>query len=126
MSAMVCLELSVALWVVHVLIQAGLGNTAFPPGYLFTSRDAPVQAKGVMYGRAERALANYVENLGPFVAADLGLIVAGHGAGFGPTLWILCRIVYIPLYLFGVIYARTAAWGLSVVALIMMLVKLSF
>jgi uncharacterized MAPEG superfamily protein len=41
-------------------------------------------------------------------------------------LWILCRIVYIPLYLFAVTYARTAAWGLSLVALVMMFAKLAF
>jgi uncharacterized MAPEG superfamily protein len=126
MSATVCLELSVVLWLAHVVIQAAFGNVELPLGYLFTPRDAPTQAKGVMFGRATRALANYVENLAPFVALDLGLIVTNHGAGFGPTLWILCRIIYIPLYLFGVTYARTAAWGVSVVALIMMLRRLAF
>ena len=126
MSALVCLELSVVLWLVHVLVQGALGNSALPAGYLFTPRDAPPQAKGVMFGRATRALANYVENLGPFVALDLGLIVAHHSAGFGPTLWIVCRIIYIPLYLFGVVYARTVVWLVSVVALIMMLSRLAF
>ena len=126
MSALVCLELSVVLWIAHVLIQGAFGNIALPPGYLFTPRDAPPQAKGVMFGRATRALANYVENLTPFVALDLGLIVTHHGAGFGPTLWIVCRIIYIPLYLFGVVYARTAVWLVSVVALIMMLIRLAF
>ena len=126
MSALVCLELSVVIWLAHVLVQGAFGNIALPAGYLFTSRDAPPPVKGVMFGRATRALANYVENLTPFVALDLGLIVTHHGAGFGPTLWIVCRIIYIPLYLFGAVYARTAVWMVSVVALIMMLSKLAF
>jgi uncharacterized MAPEG superfamily protein len=125
MSEILCLELSVVLWLVHVLVQAGVGNVALPFGYLFTSRDTPPAAKGVAFGRATRALANYVENLGPFVALDLGLIVTGHHDGYGPTLWILARAIYIPLYMFGVIYARTAAWGASIVGLIAMLVRLA-
>ncbi len=126
MSNLVCLELSVVLWLVHVLIQAGFGTAAFPPGYLFTSRDTQALAKGVMFGRATRALANYVENLVPFVAVDLALIATNHDGGLGATLWILARIVYIPLYLFAVNYARTAAWGVSLVGLIMMFAKLAF
>jgi uncharacterized MAPEG superfamily protein len=126
MSELVCLELSVVLWVVHVLIQAGFGTSTLPAGYLFTPRDTPAQARGAMFGRATRALANYVENLVPFVALDLALIATHISGGFGPTLWILARIVYIPLYLFAVTYGRTAAWAISVVGLVMMFTRLAF
>jgi uncharacterized MAPEG superfamily protein len=81
----------------------------------------------VSYGRATRALANYVENFTPFVALALALIVtqrAGGAGALGATIWVLARIVYIPLYLFGVIYARTAAWAISIVGLVMMLWRL--
>jgi uncharacterized MAPEG superfamily protein len=127
MSELTCLELSVALWLVHVLIQATVGNIELPFGYLFTSRDKPVAARGLLYGRATRALANYVENLTPFVAVALALIVTqrtGGSGALGATIWILARIVYIPIYLFDVIYARTAVWALSIVGLVMMLSRL--
>ena len=39
MSELTCLELSVVLWLVHVVLQAVTGNVALPFGYLFTSRD---------------------------------------------------------------------------------------
>jgi uncharacterized MAPEG superfamily protein len=127
MSELTCLELSVVLWLVHVLVQAGLGNAVLPSGYLATARDNPAAARGVLYGRATRALANYVENFTPFVALALALIVtqrAGGAGALGATIWVLARIVYIPLYLFGVIYARTAAWTISIVGLAMMLWRL--
>ena len=127
MSELTCLELSVALWVVHILVQAGVGNVALPSGYLFTSRDKPAAASGLVYGRATRALANYVENFTPFVAVALALIVTqrtGGSGALGATIWILARIVYIPLYLFGVVYARTAVWAISIVGLLMMLSRL--
>ncbi len=85
MSELVCLEIGVVLWLVHVLIQAGLGNSALSAAYLFSARDAPLKPKGVLFGRATRALANYVENFAPFVALDLALMVTNHGGGFGPN-----------------------------------------
>jgi uncharacterized MAPEG superfamily protein len=83
MSELTCLELSVVLWLVHVLVQATVGNVAMPSGYLFTSRDRPAAAGGVLYGRATRALANYVENVTPFVALALALIVTQRAGGAG-------------------------------------------
>jgi uncharacterized MAPEG superfamily protein len=121
MSELACLILSVVLWLIHVVLQAVTGNVALPFGYLFTSRDKPVAVKGLLYGRATRALANYIENLVPFVALALALMVTQRTGGLGATIWILARIVYIPLYLFDVVYARTAVWGLSIVGLLMML-----
>ena len=126
MSELVCLELSVVLWIVHVLIQGGIGNSVFPSGYLATARDQQLNTGNVYYGRATRALANYVENLAPFIALDLGFMATHHPGGFGPTVWIVARAVYIPLYLFGVPYVRTLAWLASLIGLIMMLVRLAF
>ena len=128
MSELTCLELSVVLWVVHVVIQASVGNAELPSGYLFTSRDKPAAAKGLVYGRATRALANYVQNFTPFVALALALIVTQRTGGpgaLGATIWILARIVYIPLYLFDVVYVRTVVWGISIVGLVMMLGRLA-
>ncbi len=127
MSELTCLELSVALWVVHVLVQAGVGSAQLPFGYLFTSRDKPAAASGLLFGRATRALANYVENFTPFVALALALIVTQRTGGpgaLGATIWILARIVYIPVYLFGIVYVRTAVWAISIVGLVMMFTRL--
>jgi uncharacterized MAPEG superfamily protein len=127
MSELTCLELSVALWLLHVLVQATVGNVELPFGYLFTSRDKSAATNGLLFGRATRALANYVENLTPFVAVALALIVTqrtGGSGALGATIWILARIVYIPVYLLGVMYARTVLWAISIVGLVMMLSRL--
>ncbi len=125
MSEFACLQLSVLLWVVHVLCEAGAGQSAFPPPYLLSSRDKPLAPQGLIYGRAKRALANYVENFTAFVALDLAFIALRLSAGIWPTVWIIARIVYLPLYLFNVIYARSIVWGVSLVAILMMLVRLA-
>jgi uncharacterized MAPEG superfamily protein len=127
MGELTCLELSVALWIIHVFVQGTVGNVELPFGYLFTSRDKPAAVGGVLYGRATRALANYVENFTPFVAVALALIVTqrtGGSGALGATIWILARIVYIPIYLLDVVYVRTAVWAISIVGLVMMLSRL--
>jgi uncharacterized MAPEG superfamily protein len=127
MSELTCLELSVVLWLVHVLVQASLGNAQTPFGYLFTSRDEPAKARGRSYGRSCRALANYLENFTPFVAVAVALIATqrtGGAGAIGATIWILARIVYLPIYVFGIIYVRTIVWGISIVGLVMMFGRL--
>jgi uncharacterized MAPEG superfamily protein len=127
MSELTCLELSVVLWLVHVLIQASFGNTQLPSHYLLGSRDEPAEARGVLYGRSCRALANYLENFTPFVAVALALVVTqrtGGAGAIGATIWILARIIYLPVYVFSIIYVRTLVWGISIVGLIMMLGRL--
>lgn len=125
MNEVICLELSIVIWIAHVLVQAGIANTVIGTPYLAGARDAKLEVKGVYYPRATRALANYVENYGAFIAADLGLIVTQHTGGAGAAVWTLARIVYIPLYVFGVPYLRSLAWGVSLVGLLMMLARLA-
>ena len=124
MSELTCLELSVLLWVAHVLGQALTARAEFGDAYLFTPRDAQLQPKGVECGRASRALANYIENLVPFVAMDLALIATQHTGGLGATIWILARIAYFPVYLIGTLYLRTGLWVISLIGLLMMLGRL--
>jgi uncharacterized MAPEG superfamily protein len=125
MSELTCLILGLLLWVVHILIQGGFANTALGLPYLAGPRDEKREPNDVYLGRATRALHNYVENFVAFAAADLGLLVTNQSGGWGATLWILARIVYIPLYLLGVPYLRTLAWGVSLVGLLMMIARLA-
>jgi uncharacterized MAPEG superfamily protein len=67
---LVCLELSVVLWIAHLACVIGVGQLAFPRTWLLSSRDLPSVPTGLLFGRANRALANYVENFNAFVALD--------------------------------------------------------
>ena len=125
MTELTCLELSVILWLAHVLTQAITARGEFGDDYLFSPRDGKVAAKGVNVGRATRALHNYIENYVPFVAADLALIATGHTGGIGATIWIIARIIYLPMYMLGIKYVRTLCWAVGVVGLLMMLGRLA-
>jgi uncharacterized MAPEG superfamily protein len=121
MTELICLESAAGLWFVHLFSQMGAAGGAFSTTYLFSSRDAQQAPKGLFWGRATRAFANYVENLVALVALDLGLIATHHTAGFAPTVWIVARVLYLPFYLFNVIYARTVAAGVAMISLLVML-----
>jgi uncharacterized MAPEG superfamily protein len=125
-SELTCLELSVLLWVAHVLVVAGTAEFAMSLQYLVSSRDKPPAPKGLVYGRAQRALTNYVESFTAFAALDLAFITLHWSAGIWPTVWIVARIVYLPLYVFGVIYLRSLVWGVSLLGIVMMLIRLTF
>ena len=125
LSEITCLELGIVLWLVHVLAQVLIAMSGLGLPYLAGARDVPPADAGTLLGRATRALHNYVENFAPFAAADLGLIATQHVGGVGATIWIVARIVYIPVYLLGVPYFRTGIWGVSIVGLVMMLAQLA-
>ena len=128
MNELTCLELSVILWVAHIVTQFINARGEFGDDYLFTPRDKKVTPKGLNVGRATRALHNYIENYVPFLAVDLGLIATGHAGGIGAigaTIWIIARIVYLPVYMMGIKYVRTACWAVGVVGLLIMLARLA-
>src|ERR1700742_3574231 len=117
MSELTCLEVALGLWFAHLFVQMGTAGRAFSTAYLFSSRDTHDVPRGMTWGRATRAFANYVENLVAFAALDLGLIVTHHSAGFAPMVWVIARAIYLPLYVFNVVYARTVAAGVAMISL---------
>ncbi len=122
---LICLELSVLLFIAHVVCQSIVNQGEFGQAFLFSPRDDAPQAKSPASGRATRALNNFVENYGAFVAMDLALIATGHTGGWGAVVWIVARIVYLPLYLTGVPVVRTVVWTISIIGLLMMLARLA-
>jgi uncharacterized MAPEG superfamily protein len=123
MSELASLELAVLLWLVHLLCQAALSGR--PLDWLFSSRDTPDPPSTVIGGRAARAFRNYMESFPAFAALDLAFLAIHHPAGIWPAVWVVARIVYLPLYLFDAIYVRTLAWIISLVALAAMLIRLA-
>jgi uncharacterized MAPEG superfamily protein len=80
-----------------------------------------------MAGRAERALKNYLETFPALVGLALALAVTAKTGGLGATgawIWLLARIVYIPLYLGGIPYIRSFVWVISALGLTLMFAAL--
>jgi len=107
---------SVLLGLAYVLIAAGLMTRQRGLKWNTGNRDGdPAPLTGVA-ARAARASANFLETFGFFAAAALA-VVATHRdtphAAFGAHLYFWARLVYLPIYLAGIPYLRTAVWAVS-------------
>ncbi len=78
-------------------------------------------------GRAQRAHRNMLENLVLFGLVVLVANVTGKAnatTALGAELFFWARIAYAVIYLAGIPWARTAAWGVSVVGLLLIFLQL--
>ncbi len=125
-TELVVLALSVVLLFAHIALQGMLATRERGSNWNAGPRDGDAKPLGKLAGRAERASLNFRETWPAFVALALGLAVTGQTGGmgaFGAVLWLVARLVYIPLYLFGVPYVRSLAWIASAFGLVLMLVR---
>lgn len=91
-------------------------------------RDGEAPAPGKLAGRLIRAQANLFETLPIFAAAVIMAHVAGKDGGpltlWGTHLYLFGRVIYLPLYAFGVAYVRSLVWGVSFAGLLMIIAAL--
>jgi uncharacterized MAPEG superfamily protein len=125
-------ELQVLAWSVmllfgHIVLQSGLATLETGLPYNAGPRDDDRLPRGVYARRAQRALANFLETYPAFIALAVALAISGRAGGTGAQgalFWIGARVVYVPLYLAGVPYVRTLAFGVSIWGLIRMFEQL--
>lgn len=118
---------STVLLVVAILLQGQLATRELGTKWNAGARDGDAHPTGVHAGRAQRALDNFKETYPAFVALALALAVSERSGGLGAigaVLWLVARIVYHPLYLFGVPYLRSLVWLASMLGLLLMFVRL--
>lgn len=121
--------LSVLILVVHVTLQALIATKELGREWNASARDDDRKPTGKLAGRAERASANFRETYPAFIALAFGVIMAGDPSGIaliGAWLWLVCRIIYIPLYLMGIPYVRSLVWVGSMIGLLLMFFVLMF
>ena len=119
--------LAVLLAVVQIFLPATGRTLQHGPKWNAGPRDAAVPPSNVITGRLERAQANLYETLPLFLGAVLIAHVAGED-GFltywGATLYFWARVVYVPLYAFGVTGIRSLAFLTSLAGLLMIVAAL--
>ncbi|MGB3503113.1 MAG: MAPEG family protein [Mesorhizobium sp.] len=120
--------LSVVLLLVHIVWQSSSMTRDTSVGYNMGPRDTE-KPVSVVTGRLSRALRNYLETYAAFVGLALALHITGKtgGAGeIGAWIWLAARIVYLPLFAFGVFRWRSIVWMVSILGLVLMLYRLMF
>jgi len=112
---------AIIVYFLMIVVQATLANLENKPATMAGSRDN-VTDKGVMLSRARRANANMVESLIMFVPLILVAYVTDNLNGMtqlGAGLFLAARIVYAPLYWFGVPWLRTLVWFAGLIGIVM-------
>lgn len=88
-------------------------------------RDAAMPPLSPIADRLGRAQANFFETLPLFIAAVLVAHVAGvHNSKtvLGAELYFWARVIYLPLYAFGVPVVRSLVWLVSAAGLAMIVI----
>lgn len=120
------LALASVLLGVHIACQSLLLVRDLGRDYNAGPRDEG-REPGVVGARSERALRNFLETFAAFAALALAVTVTGKAdwwSGFGAALYFWARVVYLPLYLGGVPYFRSAVWLVSAAGIIIVFWRL--
>ena len=126
-AELTALVLAILLGFVHLFAAANTATRVRGIEWNASARDEEKPPLPGVAGRLDRAFRNYLETFAFFAAAVLIVHAAGrHNAltFYGPWLYLLARVVYLPLYAAGIPYARSAIWLVSVVGIVMILAGL--
>jgi uncharacterized MAPEG superfamily protein len=124
-AEIVMLGLGAVLLLLQMFLQSVSSAIELGGGYKAGPRDDSRVVRSVIAGRADRAFRNLLETFPIFAA--LALVITGRNGGLGALgaqAWIVMRILYVPLYLIQIPFARSVVWFASIFALVAMLVRL--
>jgi len=122
-------ELTLLAWtlvlaLVQIMLVANLRTAETGIQYNASARDGEAPPPRPVTARLQRAQANLFETLPLFIGAVLIAHVSGSEGDltlWGCWMYLVARIVYIPLYAAGIPYVRSLVWLVSLAGLIMVL-----
>ena len=105
---------------IPVLISLLTNNVKL--SYLFSSRDNEANTS-IYIDRANRSLNNLFETLPIFIGLVLLSIINDVDNSLLAMIWLLARMIYVPVYIVGINYLRTGIWAIALICLIIMSVN---
>ncbi|WP_300753231.1 MAPEG family protein [Janthinobacterium sp.] len=122
-------ELTILGWtlvlaLVQIMLPSLFRTRETGTAYNVSARDGAGPPVGKITGRLQRAQANLFETLPLFAAAVLIIHVTAQESTltrYGAALYLAARVIYVPLYAFGIPVVRTLVWLVSVAGLLMLL-----
>ncbi|MFT3966623.1 MAG: MAPEG family protein [Sphingobium sp.] len=122
-------ELIVLAWgcilgLVHIFAAGNAKTKQYGAKWNMGPRDGTLPEPQPLVGRLMRAQANYFETFPIMIAAVLIVSIAAvtsRWTAIGAVIWLVARIVYLPLYAAGVPALRSVVFLISLVGLLMVL-----
>jgi uncharacterized MAPEG superfamily protein len=112
------------LLLVHIFAAVHLKTKQYGRDWNVGARDQALPPLNPVAGRLARAQANFQETFPIAIVALLGVAIAGRTSSWtalGGWIWLGARIIYLPLYGFGVPVLRTLVFIISLIGLGMVL-----
>jgi len=118
------LALGAVLLLVHIFSAGYFKTKQYGLEWNMGARDGAQPPLNDVAGRLVRAQANFLETLPIAIIALLGVVVAGRTNGtsaLGGWIWLVARVIYLPLYGYGVPKVRTLVFFASLIGLVMVI-----
>jgi uncharacterized MAPEG superfamily protein len=121
------LALSIVLGLLQIILAASMSTSQRGLDWNAGPRDEIKPPLTGTAGRLDRALRNFLETFPLFAAAVLIAHVANRHSAmtvWGAQLYFWGRVIYVPLYAFGVPFVRTLVWLVATLGLVLILLAL--
>ena len=121
------LLVGIGLGIVHIVLASH--SASLQRGYRWSAgpRDASLPPLQGVAGRLARACSNYLETFPFFAALVLAVVVTNSHSTWsiwGVYLYLAGRLVYLPLYAFGVFLARSLLWNVAIIGIFLLCLAL--
>jgi len=126
---LLCLGWALILGLVHIILAGHVRTKELGMSWNVSARDGELPPLSLLAGRLARAQANFFETFPLFAAAILIVAVTQSYNAFshwGALIYLVARIIYLPLYALGIPKIRTVVWLISIVGLSLILLPILF
>ncbi|MCS3468904.1 putative MAPEG superfamily protein [Pseudomonas sp. JUb42] len=126
-SELVVLSWVLFLGIAHLFVSISAAALQQGLSYTFGARDRLRSLSG-RTARLQRSLSNFLETLPFFIGAVVVAGATGQHGGLvllGSQVYLLARIVYVPIYMAGIPVLRTLAWLAGTIGIVLVLVGAS-
>jgi uncharacterized MAPEG superfamily protein len=123
------LALGALLLVIYIFTATRFKTAQYGRKWNVGARDESLPPPNAVTGRTMRAQANFEETFPVAIVALLGVVLANRTSemtALGGWIWLGARVVYLPLYAFGVPVVRTIVFVISMIGLGMVMWPLLF
>jgi uncharacterized MAPEG superfamily protein len=117
----------IVLGLVHITLASLLVTASRGAAWNAGNRDGEAPPVSPRAGRAQRASANFLETFPLFAAALVCAIAVGRQGYLvvlGAQIYFWARLVYLPVYVIGIPFLRSAIWMAATAGLLMVVVAL--
>ena len=124
-----CLAWAILLGLTHILIAGNARTIELGAKWNMGARDGKMKDLSPFTERLLRAQANYFETFPLFASAVLIVAISQAYSIYsywGCLIYLISRVIYLPLYAMGIPVVRTIIWLLSIIGLLLVLLPALF